>query len=59
MSLSRDISRYKLFAADTGLFVTMAFWDSDFSENTIYQKLLADKLDANLATSTKTLWHRC
>ena len=48
MSLSRDISRYKLFAADTGLFVTMAFWDSDFSENTIYQKLLADKLDANL-----------
>lgn len=26
----------------------MAFWDSDFSENTIYQKLLADKLDANL-----------
>ena len=48
MSLSRDISRYKLFVADTGLFVTMAFWDSDFSENTIYQKLLADKLDANL-----------
>ena len=38
----------QLYADDTGLFVTMAFWDSDFSENTIYQKLLADKLDANL-----------
>ena len=48
MSLSRDTSRYKLFIADTGLFVTMAFWDKDFTENIIYQKLLADKLETNL-----------
>ena len=48
MSLSRDTSRYKLFIADTGLFVTMAFWDKDFAENIIYQKLLADKLETNL-----------
>lgn len=48
MSLTQDISRYKLFVADTGLFVTMAFWDKDFAENVIYQKLLADKLEANL-----------
>lgn len=34
--------------ADTGLFVTMAFWDKDFTENVIYTKLLSDKLDANL-----------
>ncbi len=48
MPLTQDISRYKLFVADTGLFVTMAFWDKDFTENVIYQKLLADKLEANL-----------
>ena len=48
MSLTKDVSRYKLFAADTGLFVTMGFWDKDFAENVIYQKLLADKLEANL-----------
>lgn len=48
MSLTKDVSRYKLFVADTGLFVTMAFWDKDFAENVIYQKLLADKLEANL-----------
>ncbi|MBO7567475.1 MAG: DUF4143 domain-containing protein, partial [Bacteroidales bacterium] len=30
------------------LFVTLAFWDKDFAENIIYQKLLNDKLDANL-----------
>jgi predicted AAA+ superfamily ATPase len=48
MELTRDNSRYKLFVADTGLFVTMAFWDKDFTENVIYQKLLSDKLAANL-----------
>lgn len=48
MSLTKDMSKYKLFVADTGLFVTMAFWDKDFAENVIYQKLLADKLEANL-----------
>lgn len=48
MSLSQDSSKYKLFVADTGLFVTMMFWDKDFTENIIYQKLLTDKLEANL-----------
>ena len=48
MSFTKDISRYKLFVADTGLFITMIFWDKDFTENVIYQKLLADKLEANL-----------
>lgn len=48
MSLTKDISKFKLFCADTGLFVTLAFWDKDFTENIIYQKLLSDKLSANL-----------
>lgn len=48
MSLTRDISKYKIFCADTGLFVTLAFWDKDVTENVIYQKLLNDKLNTNL-----------
>ena len=48
MSLTKDISKYKIFCADTGLFVTLAFWDKDHTENIIYQKLLNDKLNTNL-----------
>ncbi len=48
MPLAMDISRYKMYVADTGLFVTLAFKDKDFTENVIYQKLMSDKLDANL-----------
>ena len=48
MSLNRDLSRYKIFLADTGLFVTLCFWDKDYTENSIYQQLLSDKLSANL-----------
>lgn len=48
MSLTKDVSRYKIFLCDTGLFITLAFWDKDFTENIIYKKLLADKLTANL-----------
>lgn len=48
MPLSVDLKKYKMFVADTGLFITLAFKDKDFTENVIYQKLLSDKLDANL-----------
>lgn len=48
MALHLDLEKYKMFAADTGLFVTLAFWDKQFTDNTIYQKLLSDKLSADL-----------
>jgi len=48
MSLNKDTSRYKMFVADTGLFVTLCFWDKEYTENVIYSKLLHDKLEANL-----------
>lgn len=48
MSNNKDLSKYKLFLCDTGLFVTLMFKDKDFTENTIYEKLLNDKLNANL-----------
>lgn len=48
MGLSKDMERYKMFVSDTGLFVTIAFWDKSFTENIVYNKLLSDKLPANL-----------
>lgn len=48
MELTKDDTRFKLFVADTGLFVTMAFWDKSYTENILYEKLLSDKLSANL-----------
>jgi predicted AAA+ superfamily ATPase len=48
LAMTANKSRYKLFLADTGLFVTLAFWDKSFTENIIYQKLWADKLNTNL-----------
>ncbi len=48
MALHRATDKYKMFAGDTGLFVTLAFWDKKFTDNTIYHKLLSDKLSADL-----------
>lgn len=48
MPLHTDYNQYKMFLADTGLFITLAFWDKSATENTIYQKLLSDKLPADL-----------
>ena len=48
MSNTKDLSRFKLFLCDTGLFVTLMFKDRDFTENEIYEKLLSDKLSVNL-----------
>lgn len=55
MSLSMDVSKYKMYVADTGLFITLAFKDKDFTENIIYQKLMSDKLDANLGYVYKNM----
>jgi hypothetical protein len=48
MPMHTDYSQYKMYVGDTGLFVTLAFWDKDITENIIYQKLLSDKISANL-----------
>lgn len=40
---------FKMFLADTGLLITLAFKDNDYADNEIYRKLLLlDKLPANL-----------
>jgi predicted AAA+ superfamily ATPase len=48
MALHHDLNRFKMYLGDTGLFVTLAFWDKDFINNTIYNKLLSNKLSADL-----------
>src|SRR5574344_13546 len=48
LALTKNEEYFKMYASDTGLFVTLAFMDSDFTENLIYNKLLNDKLSTNL-----------
>lgn len=48
LSQGKDLSTFKLYVSDIGLFVTLMFLDRPVIENTIYAKLLSDKLDANL-----------
>ena len=48
LSQHKNMQQYKMFVGDTGLFVTMAFWDNEVTENVIYQKLLSDKLASDL-----------
>lgn len=48
LALHANYNKYKMFIGDTGLFITLAFWDNTTTENIIYQKLLSDKLSADL-----------
>lgn len=48
LALHANHDYFKMFVADTGLFITMVFLDKDYTENIIYKKLLADKLPADL-----------
>lgn len=45
---TENLTQYKIYAGDTGLFTTLAFKDKAFTENIIYEKLLSDSLPANL-----------
>ena len=48
MALHTSTDRYKMYVGDTGLFITLAFWDKKFTDNVIYRKLLSDKLPSDL-----------
>lgn len=48
LTSTKDPDSYKMYIADTGLFVTLMFIDRPAAENVLYEKLLADKLPANL-----------
>lgn len=48
LALTKNEECFKMYASDTGLFVTLAFMDAEVTENVIYDKLLSDKLSTNL-----------
>ena len=48
LALTKNEEYFKMYASDTGLFVTLAFKDRDVVENVIYDKLLNDKFSTNL-----------
>ncbi len=48
LSNTESLTQYKIYAGDTGLFTTLAFKDKTFTDNIIYEKMLGDKLPANL-----------
>ena len=48
LPMTDNLGSFKMYVGDTGLFVTLAFADKEVTENIIYQKLLTDKLSANL-----------
>lgn len=48
LAQTKSLDTYKLYLADTGLFTTMLFNDGTETNKDIYNKLLADKLPANL-----------
>lgn len=48
LALTMDYEKFKMYTSDTGLFVTLAFKDKDFTDNVIYEKLLNDKLSTNM-----------
>ena len=48
LPMTDNFETFKMYVGDTGLFVSLAFADKDVTENIIYQKLLSDKLSANL-----------
>jgi len=47
LALSFDHSTHKLYMADTGLLVTHAFANKKYTQNTLYQAILQDKLRIN------------
>ncbi len=56
---TKDLSKFKLFLSDTGLFVTLMFKDRDFTENEIYERLLNDKLSVNLGYLYENVVAQC
>lgn len=48
LSIEEDRTRFKMYVGDTGLMVTLCFWDKKYADNVIYEKLLSDKLGVNL-----------
>ncbi len=47
LNLSRDDAKRKIYMADTGLLIAMAFDEKDIQQGQLYKKLMFDKLEIN------------
>lgn len=47
LNLNRDDARMKIYMADTGLLISMAFNEKDIQQGQLYKKLMFDKLEVN------------
>lgn len=47
LNLNRDDAKRKLYMADTGLLIAMAFSEKDIQQGQLYKKLMFDKLEIN------------
>lgn len=48
LASTKDLRKYKMFLCDTGLFVTLAYKNKNYTENIIYEKMMNDKLSTNM-----------
>lgn len=48
LPMTQNSEFFKMFLEDSGLFVTLCFYDRDFSDNLIYSSLVKGRLPANL-----------
>ncbi len=48
LPMTQSLEMFKLFLEDTGLFITLCFFDRDFYDNRIYEALISGRLPANL-----------
>lgn len=47
LSMYLDDSRFKCYMSDTGLLITHAMFDRDYSDNVLYKSILLDRLNVN------------
>ncbi|MCR5440046.1 MAG: AAA family ATPase [Selenomonas sp.] len=59
MASYKNLTKFKLFLSDTGLFTTLMFKNKAFTDNDLYRKLLGDKLPANLGYLYENLIAQC
>lgn len=47
LAMSADHSTLKCYMGDTGLLVTLAFWDQAYHDNDLYRAILLDRMNVN------------
>ena len=59
LAMSADHSTLKCYMGDTGLLVTLAFWDQAYHDNDLYRAILLDRMNVNEGCLRRMWWLRC